>query len=126
MTPEETVDRFIELLCAKQVDAACELVDDTCEYDNVPLGKQFGPEGIKALLGPMVDGLDEVVFVIHRQAAVGNLVLNERSDRFRLGDRWIDLPVAGVFEVGDDGRIVLWRDYFDAATFNEQLAALLA
>ena len=126
MTPEETVDRFIELLCSKQVDAACELVDDACEYDNVPLGKQFGPEGIRALLGPMVEGLDEVVFVIHRQAAVGNLVLNERSDRFRLGDRWVDLPVAGVFEVGDDGRIVLWRDYFDATTFNEQLAALLA
>jgi limonene-1,2-epoxide hydrolase len=126
MTPEETVDRFTELLCSKQIDAACELVADDVEYDNVPLGKQIGPEGIKALLGPMVEGLDEVEFVIHRQVAAGRLVLNERTDRFRLGERWIALPVAGVFEVGDDGRIVLWRDYFDAASFNEQLATLLA
>jgi limonene-1,2-epoxide hydrolase len=126
MTPEETVDRFIELICAKDIDGACELVDAACEYDNVPMGKQFGPEGIKALLGPMVDGLDEVEFVIHRQVAAGRLVLNERSDRFRIGEKWIDLPVAGVFEVGDDGLIVLWRDYFDATTFNEQLTALLS
>jgi limonene-1,2-epoxide hydrolase len=29
----------------------------------------------------------------------------------------------GTFEVGDDGRITLWRDYFDMATFSDQLAA---
>ncbi len=126
MTPEETVDRFIALLCAKDLDAACELVTEGCEYDNVPLGRQFGPQGIKELLGPMVAGIDEVAFVVHRQVASGPIVMNERTDRFRLGERWLDLPVTGVFEVTDDGRISLWRDYFDAATFNEQLAALLA
>lgn len=125
MTPEETVDRFITLVTSKDLDGACELVSANCEYDNVPMGKQFGPEGIKDLLGPMVAGLDEVQFVVHRQAVAGSVVLNERTDRFRLGDRWLELPVAGVFEVGEDGRIVLWRDYFDAASFNEQLAVLL-
>jgi limonene-1,2-epoxide hydrolase len=29
----------------------------------------------------------------------------------------------GVFELDDAGRITLWRDYFDAASFAEQLAA---
>jgi limonene-1,2-epoxide hydrolase len=33
--------------------------------------------------------------------------------------------VAGVFVVGGDGRISLWRDYFDAGQLNEQLAAVL-
>lgn len=126
MTPLETVNRFIELLCAKDIDAACELVTADCEYDNVPLGKQFGPDGIKGLLAPLVDGIDEVAFVVHREATTGQTVMNERTDRFRLGDRWLDLPVAGVFEVDADGKIALWRDYFDAPTFNEQLAALLA
>lgn len=126
MTPLETVNRFIELLCAKDLDTACELVSANCEYDNVPLGKQFGPQGIKDLLGPMVAGIDEVDFVVHREVAAGNVVMNERTDRFRLGERWLDLPVVGVFEVDDDGKIALWRDYFDAPTFNDQLAALLA
>ena len=124
MTPEEVVDEFIRRICTLDLDAACELVTDDCEYDNVPMGKGFGPDGIKAVLAPMVGGLDEVEFVVHRQVAAGNLVLNERSDRFRAGDVWLDLPVAGVFEVGDDGRITLWRDYFDMGHLNAELAKL--
>jgi limonene-1,2-epoxide hydrolase len=50
--------------------------------------------------------------------------MNERSDRFRIGEAWIDLPVAGVFEVGEDGRISLWRDYFDMKMFTDQMAAI--
>ena len=125
MTNEETVDRFIELVCALDLDAACGLVTDDCEYDNVPIGKQYGPEGIKALLGPLTEGIDEVQWLVHRQVAGGTVVMNERTDRFRKGDRWLDLPVVGVFELDDDGRIKLWRDYFDAATFNDQFAQLI-
>ena len=72
----------------------------------------------------MVDGLDEVEFVVHRQTATGNIVMNERSDRFRLGENWLDLPVVGVFEVNGDGKITLWRDYFDMQTFTDQMAKL--
>jgi len=122
---EEIVNTFIARVVAKDLDGACELVAADIEYDNVPMGKVEGPEGIKATLGPMVEGLDEVEFVMLRQTATGNVVMNERVDRFRIGDRWADLPVAGVFEVGPDGLITLWRDYFDQQTLNDQLAALL-
>ena len=47
--------------------------------------------------------------------------MNERTDRFRTGDRWIDLPVTGVFEVDTEGKISLWRDYFDMQMFMSQL-----
>jgi limonene-1,2-epoxide hydrolase len=124
MTPEATVDRFIELIVAKDLDGACELVTDDFIYDNVPMGVNHGPDGMKAFLAPMVDGLDEIEFVVHRQAATGNVVMNERNDRFRVGDKWMDLPVAGVFEVDDDGRIRLWRDYFDVGTLNDEMAKL--
>jgi limonene-1,2-epoxide hydrolase len=123
MTPEETVDEFIRRVVSMDLDGACELVADDVEYDNVPIGKVHGPDGIKSVLGPMVGGLDRAEWVIHRQVASGDLVFNERTDRFGIGDRWMDLPVAGVFEVRD-GKIVLWRDYFDMQTFNEQFAAL--
>jgi len=122
---EEIVNTFIARVVAKDLDGACELVAADIEYDNVPMGKVEGPEGIKATLGPMVEGLDEVEFVMLRQTATGNVVMNERVDRFRIGDRWADLPVAGVFEVGPNGLITLWRDYFDQQTLNDQLAALL-
>ena len=116
MTPEETVDEFIRRVVAVDLDGAAELVSDDLEYDNVPIGKVTGPDGLKTFLSAMVTGIDEVVFIVHRQTAAGSTVMNERTDRFRLGENWIDLPVAGVFEVGADGKIVLWRDYFDLPT----------
>jgi limonene-1,2-epoxide hydrolase len=122
MSPEETVNEFIRRVVAVDLDGACQLVSDDLEYDNVPIGKNHGPDGLKTFLSAMVTGIDEVEFVIHRQTATGGLVMNERTDRFRLGDAWIDLPVAGVFEVDDAGRITLWRDYFDMPTFSDQLA----
>ena len=122
-TPTEVVDEFIRRVVGMDLDGACELVTDDCEYDNVPMGKNIGPEGIKTFLGPMVTGLDEVQFVVHRQTATGDVVMNERTDRFRVGDTWMDLPVCGVFEL-TDGKISLWRDYFDLPTMMDQMAAL--
>jgi len=123
-SPEAVVDRFIELVVACDLDAACALVTDDLLYDNVPMGANHGPDGLKAVLGPMVDGVDEVQFVVHRQAVTGNVVMNERTDRFRVGDRWMDLPVAGVFEVAADGRISLWRDFFDLGTLTTEMTKL--
>jgi limonene-1,2-epoxide hydrolase len=126
MTPEATVDEFIKRVVAMDLDGATELVSDDVEYDNVPMGKNIGPEAMKTFLGAMVGGIDEVQFVIHRQVAEGSTVMNERVDRFRMGEKWIDLPVMGTFEVSSEGRITLWRDYFDMATFSDQLAAVTA
>lgn len=123
MSAEEIVNEFIARVVRMDLDAACELVSNDVEYDNVPMGKVFGPDGIKGVLAQMVGMLDEVDWVVHRQVAAGSLVLNERLDRFGKDGKWIELPVAGVFEV-IDGRITLWRDYFDMTTFTDQLTAL--
>lgn len=123
MDAEEIVNEFMARIVRMDLDAACELVSDDVEYDNVPMGKVYGPDGIKSVLGQMVGMLDEVDWIIHRQVAAGSLVLNERTDRFGMNGKWMELPVAGVFEVRDD-RIVLWRDYFDMTTFTNQLTDL--
>jgi limonene-1,2-epoxide hydrolase len=123
MDAEEIVNEFMARVVRMDLDAACELVSDDVEYDNVPMGKVYGPDGIKSVLGQMVGMLDEVDWVIHRQVAAGSLVLNERTDRFGMNGKWMELPVAGVFEVRDE-RIVLWRDYFDMTTFTNQLTEI--
>lgn len=121
---EQIVDEFIRRIVANDVESALELVSSDCEYDNVPLGKNIGPDAMRSFLGAMSGGVDEVQFVVYRQACSGNVVMNERLDRFRVGDAWMDLPVAGVFEVNDEGKVTLWRDYFDLATFNAEVAKL--
>jgi limonene-1,2-epoxide hydrolase len=123
MNAEEVVNEFMARVVRMDLDAACELVSDDVEYDNVPMAKVYGPDGIKGILGAMVGMLDEVDWVIHRQVAGDTIVMNERTDRFGKDGKWADLPVAGVFEV-HDGKITLWRDYFDIATMNTELAKL--
>ncbi|MCU1392919.1 MAG: putative limonene,2-epoxide hydrolase [Ilumatobacteraceae bacterium] len=94
------------------------------QYDNVPVGKNHGPEGLRTFLQMMMGGFEQVEFVILRQTVAGDIVMNERVDRFRVGEQWLDLPVAGVFEIDEAGKIVLWRDYFDMAMFTSELAKL--
>jgi limonene-1,2-epoxide hydrolase len=40
----------------------------------------------------------------------------ERLDRTDVGDKHVDLPCFGVFEM-QNGQIKEWRDYFDMNTF---------
>ena len=115
------VSDFITRLCAKDLDGALALVTDDVEYDNVPMRKVHGPSGIRETLEPFLVGCTAVDWVVHHQAASGDVVMNERTDRFEMGGRWIELGVAGLF-VLRDGRIALWRDYFDLPTFQKAIA----
>lgn len=48
----------------------------------------------------------------------GDIVIAARLDRTEVGEIKIDLPCCGVFEMVD-GKIKVWRDYFDMATFTK-------
>ena len=120
MNPSDVVTEFIRAIEAKDLDTAMTHVSPDCEYDNVPMGKLFGLDDIRSTLARAVERSDEIEWVIHRQIADGPIVFNERVDRFRTGDKWIELPLAGVFEV-TDGKITLWRDYFDLPTYRDQM-----
>ena len=95
------------------------MVSTDFEYDNVPMGKAFGPQGLRDTLTGFFGMCTEIDWEILRQTSTGTVqngtVLNEREDRFEIHGRWVTLPVAGIFEVRD-GLITLWRDYFDKAT----------
>lgn len=44
MTPEATVNEFIRRVVANDLESALEMVTDDIEYDNVPIGKNIGPD----------------------------------------------------------------------------------
>jgi limonene-1,2-epoxide hydrolase len=120
-TPMAIVRRFMSLMEPTDYDAALKLVADDCQYINPPpIGLVVGPQGIRAVLEPFFAPFAENEFQVLRAAADGAVVVLERLDRHRLGDRWIELPVTGVFEV-QNGRITYWRDYFDYPTIASQL-----
>ena len=123
MIPEEVVNALIRACEARDLDAVAELVTDDIEYDNVPIGKVFGPDGVRRVLSAGVsEAASQVEWVVHRQVSSGNTVMNERTDRFLVDDRWIEIPIAAVFEVRGE-QVSLWRDYFDLESYRAQRQA---
>ena len=119
-SPEQVVNEFLEHINVMDLSSAIVLLSDNCEYDNVPMGKVFGRTQIYEYLLPMTERCTEIDWITIRQAASGSLVMNERLDRFLWPHGWVEVPVAGIFEVVA-GHITLWRDYFDLPTYTEQL-----
>lgn len=125
MTPSETVTAFITAIERLDIDAAVALLADDVSYENVPMKPIGGREGVRAALASFLGAASKVEWPVSSQFEAGNRVANERVDRFKIGEGWLEMPVAGFFDVNNDGLITLWRDYFDLATYTEQMAELL-
>jgi limonene-1,2-epoxide hydrolase len=121
---QEVVAAFIAAVEHKDIDAAVALLADDVSYENMPMQPIVGADAVRAALSAFLDAASEVDWPVRRELAAGDVVMNERLDRFKIGDGWLELPVAGVFEVNDGGRITLWRDYFDMGSYMSQLTAL--
>ncbi len=124
MSPEEIVNTFIAAIEAKDVDTALSLTSETISYENMPSSPITGREGVAKTLNSFLAPATNVDWQIVRQWSVGRTVINERLDRFQIGDGWLELPIAGIFEIDDDDRISLWRDYFDMGSYVRQFTEL--
>jgi len=125
-TPSQVVTAFIEAIERLDVDAAVAMLAEDVSYENVPMNPIAGREGVRAALGSFLGAASEVEWPVSSQFGTGNRVANERVDRFKIGEGWLEMPVAGFFDVNDDGLITLWRDYFDLATYTDQMAELMS
>jgi limonene-1,2-epoxide hydrolase len=117
----ELVNTFMSAAASGDYDAALSLLAEDIEYQNMPLPAVTGRDAVRATLDALLGMASESEWVVHREVSEGDVVMNERTDRFHVGDRWLELPVAGVFVVRD-GQIALWRDYFDLETIMKQMA----
>lgn len=113
--PLDVVNAFMAAMAIKDYDNGLKYIAANCDYDNVPLSKVKGPEGVRAVLEPFFAPTIQNEFLVKRQVVNGPIVFQERLDRHLLPTGWVELPVTGVFEV-HDGKITIWHDYFDAAT----------
>jgi limonene-1,2-epoxide hydrolase len=87
--------------------------------------KVFGPDSVREGLAPFLASCSEIDWEIHHQTSSGDstsgVVMNERTDRFKMGDRWVEVPLMGIFTIAN-GKITLWRDYFDIAMFQKAIS----
>ena len=116
----QIVEQFIDAFNAKDVETIMSYFTSDAVYHNMPGPPAQGTEAIRKLIESFVNGASEVDWETLAIAQSGNKVLTERIDRFVFGDKSVELPVMGTFEV-QDGKISAWRDYFDMATWTRQM-----
>lgn len=105
------VETFLDALQDQDFTTVDALLADDVVYQNVGLPTINGRVRVVKLMRGMEGRMGfEVTF--HRNVAEGSTVLNERTDAMVFGPLRLQFWVCGVFEV-HDGRITLWRDYFD-------------
>ncbi|MFT3715874.1 MAG: limonene-1,2-epoxide hydrolase family protein [Gordonia sp. (in: high G+C Gram-positive bacteria)] len=117
--PEDLVTDFFAALAQHRVDDALADIDDGIVYTNVGLptvrGKKRFGKLMHGLNGSLVSFDAEIVAIAADCASSGSgttVVLTERWDELTIGPIRTLFWVCGHNEIVD-GRITVWRDYFD-------------
>jgi limonene-1,2-epoxide hydrolase len=85
-------------------------------YYNMPAQPVAGREAIEQFIRGFASSWTKTTWEVLHIAESGDVVIAERVDRTQAGERSVDLPCTGVFELRD-GKIAVWRDYFDMGTY---------
>jgi limonene-1,2-epoxide hydrolase len=120
-SPIAVVESFLGALQAKEFDRAVSLLAEDVVYQNVPFPADRGKAAVVRTLKLFAKIAPDFEVRMRNVAAQGGTVLTERVDVLSGPLLYLDIKVCGTFEVRD-GKIVLWRDYFDLAETTAKLA----
>ena len=116
----QLVEDFVAAFNAKDVDKIMSYWGPEPVYHNMPGPPVKGTEAVRGLIESFLSPAEKVNWEILHIAESGDTVLAERVDRFVIGGKEVVLPCNGAFEIVD-GKIAVWRDYFDMATWQRQM-----
>lgn len=109
---EQIVERFLNALMQQDHVTISELLHPDIVYTNVSLPTFKGGKRVAGLIKLALSSARKLKVKNHQLVAKENIVLTERTDILEIGPLHVGFWVCGTFEV-EDGKIILWRDYFD-------------
>ena len=113
---ERIVRDFVNAWPRLDVDEIVGFFAEDGVYHNMMLDPVKGHDALKAFIAGFAGNWSDVNWEIVTLVSNGNTVIAERVDRMTVGGKPVALPCCGVFEM-EGGKIKVWRDYFDLATF---------
>ena len=117
---EEIVRDFIAAWSRLDADELVEFFTPDGTYHNMMNKPVSGRDNLRGFIGGFIKSWTATNWDILNIVAKGDVVIAERLDRTKVGDKDVDLPCCGVFEMSD-GKIRIWRDYFDLATYTRAI-----
>ncbi|MFI6097397.1 limonene-1,2-epoxide hydrolase family protein [Lentzea sp. NPDC051213] len=114
--PRDVVTALLQASESGDPEEVVSHMSDDVVWQNVPLPPARGKATVAKQFRAMHKVITDVEVHIHNIAANGDVVLTERTDVIGRGAFRAEFWVCGTFVVRD-GKVVLWRDYYDNATF---------
>ena len=113
---EATVRAFLKGWDDCDVEACMAQVSDDMCYLNQPLEAIRGKANVRKMIASIFVPAKKVEFKLINVFGHGNKVITERLDQWDWngsGTWQLKLPVCGMFELTDEGKIYEWREYYD-------------
>lgn len=122
MSNSDVITAFCKVWADKDLERIMGFFTEDAVYHNIPVDPaNVGKDQIRAVIESFTTAPESIEFTVHHQAETADgIVMNERTDRFKIGDTTVQLRVMGTFELRD-GKISAWRDYFDMQQYLSQL-----
>ncbi len=122
MSNSDVITAFCKVWAEKDLEKIMEFFTEDAVYHNIPVDPaSVGKDQIRAVIESFTTAPESIEFAVHHQAETADgIVMNERTDRFKIGDATVQLRVMGTFEL-IGGKISAWRDYFDMQQYLSQL-----
>lgn len=119
---EKVVRDFIAAWSRLDVDELVGYFTDDGIYHNMPIDPVQGTDALRGFIQAFLANWSKTDWEIVTLIAQGDTVIAERMDKTIADGKPVNLPCVGVFEMRD-GKIAVWRDYFDMSTYTKALSA---
>lgn len=112
----EVISRFLRAWSDLKADTLVDYFTVDGVYHNMPAQPVAGHDNLRKFIAGFIAPWTSTDWEVLNLLEAGNIVIVERIDKTVAGDKQVDLPCCGVFEMRD-GKIAVWRDYFDMTTY---------
>ena len=112
----DIIRQFIDDWSSLDADRLASYFTEDGTYHNMPAKPVSGRDNVRKFIAVFLATWTETQWDLLNIMSDGERVFTERLDRTKTTQGNVDLPCAGVFEM-QDGKIKVWRDYFDLGTF---------
>ena len=117
---EKTILDFIAAWSRLNVDEIVSYFAEDGVYHNMPTQPVKGHAALRQFIAAFLKMWSKTDWDILNIVSKGNVVIAERLNRTVAMGKNVNLPCCGVFEM-ENGKIKVWRDYFDMATYMRAL-----
>ena len=118
---EETVRAFFADWTTRDPDVLVSYFAPDAEWSEANRAPARGHKEIRSVLELQVGFGSGFEFEFRTIGSFGSIVFTERIDRFIINGRPMVVPVAGLLEFDQSGKIRAWRDYYDWSALERQL-----